>query len=642
MKTKLSVLLLNAFLIISSLGGMKAQVTIGHSEAPEKHATLQIKDQTATSTGGVTAKNGGLLLPRVELENKYQLLPFYQGDTTDTDYKTVTKPAHTGLIVYNLKESDEDELCLGFNQWDGGQWNCFQSKMGNAMATLGSCDSLQFEGLYQNEVPLDGGNYMTIALHVSKAGAYTVTATTESDNGYYFTATGVFMATGYYFISIPGAGTPKNHTEDKPTGDKMKITFNGKVMDKCDKYVDVKDSSKKPLYTMDCATAKANGIYTLNKPLDKATNTITLFLDVDITAVGATYVIETDVVDGISFKGSGQLNSVRQEVTLYPADGSVPTTTDDKTLIIKSNSTRSVATCKVKVTTVIPKKKVFVIGDTSAYGYNFTVPGARSNQIVTSTANFGVLPTSTFKAEGFEFVLPNTSHNTTLNATELETVRTQLLTNKVDICVLTHNVYMTQELSNIVVEYLRKGGVVIAYKQHNYDLTPFFKTLFSDEDGAISTGTINGAGAVYQMTTAVNDMITNGPFGDVRGEYWGEDSSVTARASGLPGSAIDVYTAGYDWSNNTANTGTVTGFKHKTLNFVWFGDCGFLSGDGGTSTTACPLKNSGAPDYKPATKTGFGRGTAANRKTVSNAIIFANTLAWALTQAEFNGINTVK
>ncbi len=54
MKTKLSVLLLNAFLIISSLGGTKAQVTIGHSEAPETHATLQIKNQTAGTVGGIS------------------------------------------------------------------------------------------------------------------------------------------------------------------------------------------------------------------------------------------------------------------------------------------------------------------------------------------------------------------------------------------------------------------------------------------------------------------------------------------------------------------------------------------------------------------------------------------------------------
>lgn len=623
---------------------MKAQVTIGHGEAPEAHAILQIKDQTAASAGGITAKNGGLVLPRVELENKYQLTPFYQGDTTNTDYKTVTKPAHTGLIVYNLKESDEDELCLGFNQWDGGQWNCFQSKMGNAIATLGSCDSLQFEGLYQNEVALDGGNHMTIALHVSKPGAYTVTATTESNNGYYFTASGVFMTTGYYFISIPGAGTPINHTEKDPTGDKMKITFNGKVMDKCEKYIDVKDSSKKPAYIMNCNSITVNGMYTLNKPLDKATNTITVQIDInDINiAYGATYVIETNTVDGISFKGSGILTELLQYVTLYPVEGSVPTSTDDKILTITSNSTVSAATCKAKVTTIIPKKKVFVIGDVSPYGYNPTATGAMSGQILKSAANFGTSATSTFKTEGFEFIQPNTSNIASLSPAALSNIRSRLLgsndtdLNKTDICIVTHDVYVTQGLADILVEYLRKGGVVIAYQQQNYAMTEFFRTLFGNMD--ITTSGVNQFGAVYQLT-GVNDMILNGPFGDVRNKYWGEDSSATGSASNLPLGEIDLYSTAYDFSSSAANTGKVTAFKHKTLNFVWFGDGGFLSGDAGTSNVACPLKNSGSPNYTPATKANFGITT---RFSVSNAILFANTMAWALTQAEFNGINTPK
>lgn len=77
MKTKLSILLFFLFYITGGMTEIYSQVTIGAGEPAEKYATLQIRDKTSQSLndlGGVTSEKGGLLLPRVELKKKDQLL----------------------------------------------------------------------------------------------------------------------------------------------------------------------------------------------------------------------------------------------------------------------------------------------------------------------------------------------------------------------------------------------------------------------------------------------------------------------------------------------------------------------------------------------------------------------------------------
>ncbi len=654
MKTKLSVLLLNAFLIISSLGGTKAQVTIGHSEAPETHAILQVKDQTAATVGGVTAKNGGMILPRVELENKYQLVPFYQGDTTDTNYKTVTKPAHTGLVVYNLKESDEDELCLGFNQWDGGQWNCFQEKIGNAIAVLGNCDSLTFAGRYQNEVMLDGGNYMTIPIHVTKAGAYTITATVKDatsntkDNGYFFTTTGVFMSTGYYFIQVNGAGTPVEFTPTGNAGDYATVTFNGKEISGanagCQKRIPVEDSSKKPKFTIDCRTAKAYGTYLLDAELSPTSQYIKVFVIADADAVGATYEIKTDVVAGMSFYAKGVFTSVgQQEITLYPVDGSVPNSTGTQTFTISTNSTTTTATCSVSLIVAYTKKKMLTISDNwNTWGFGPGTPTgsptgnyAGSYKVMKELTNFGILESSVVKVESIDVV----SRDAAASQTALQGTALQSLIDSENIDIIQFSVRYRPDASSATVlkTFLEKGGVVIAMMDNADGAASSAATLINTVMGTsgVTVASINAAGALYKFRD-VTDEITDGPFGNLGSKFWGEDSSASLTATGVPEDQIIAYTTDEDYSQAGVPTGVYQGgltmFRHKTLNFFWVGDGGFLAADNASSETACPFKIDS--NNKPIPKPTYGRGVTARDVSVYNSLVWANVLAWAVKAAQ--------
>ncbi len=107
-----------AFTLLLSFGiTLSAQVTVGSDEDPEKAALLDIKSQQATTLGGVTSDKGGLLLPRVALEDKGSLSPFF--NVSDPDYQNQMK-RHTGLMVYNL--TNDTGLERGIYVWNGQQW----------------------------------------------------------------------------------------------------------------------------------------------------------------------------------------------------------------------------------------------------------------------------------------------------------------------------------------------------------------------------------------------------------------------------------------------------------------------------------------------------------------------------------------
>ncbi|WP_236263853.1 hypothetical protein [Dysgonomonas sp. Marseille-P4677] len=373
----------------------RAQVTIGSNERPVSGAILQLKEKENVLNDTLNSYKG-FGLPRVTLSDKYQLYPMFLNNPEDptsgsngqysVNKETLDK-THTGLLVYNLIENEEKELCIGLNQWNGKEWNCFQTKMGNAIADIKDCNTLKFKGQYQNDVALNSSNYLTIDLTVTKAGAYTITAISDPENGYYFTLTGVFLTTGDYTITVPGAGTPINHTEGTP-GDLMKITFNGKVLDSCDPlYVQVEDSSKKPLFVMNCALTKVRGVYKIDTPLDPATNYIEMTLNVDLAGIGATYIIETNTVDGIYFKGQGLLSSTTQNIKLIGYG--TPNSLNDKKFTITSNSKKTTATCEATVIMVIPKKRMLVLGTAATYGWVPGTSGVGSYEVLMSDNNFG-------------------------------------------------------------------------------------------------------------------------------------------------------------------------------------------------------------------------------------------------------------
>lgn len=628
-------ILLIAILSISM--ALPAQVTVGTNEEPLSGALLQLKDKDNVTDSTLNARKG-LALPRVTLSEKKELYPMFLADPDNpasgpsTDYtanKLTLDKAHTGLIVYNLVEDDDKELCQGLNQWDGEQWNCFQSKMGNAIATLGNCDSLKFFGIYKNDVSLNAGNYMTIPLHVTKAGAYTITAMPDPDNGYYFTASGVFLTPGYYFVSIPGAGTPLDYTPTGGNGDQIKVTFNNKAMDACDPlYIKVEDSSVKPVYYMSCSATKVRGVYQLNKELDPDENYIEVTLNVT-APYGATYVIETNTVDGIYFKGSGMLNTASQTVKLQGYG--TPTSVENKVMTITSNSSSDVSTCKATVVVSYPTKSVFAFGyyeNTAGY---LGQSGSGLRKMMDASVNFGNTESSTVKIVPYSPSQTFYPYNIINGAAAYNTATVKsYLDTKPDIVITGFDLDVTDKagMAANLVDYLKKGGVLIFVCERQLMVKAFFEALYPGY-------TITGDWTTTDPMTInyVNDEIVNGPFGDIRGLLWGNDTQGASGAQGLPDDDDIVVI-----SKN--NNGTPMILKHKSYNLLFISEGGFnanLNGATGSNGSSSSIYYPFAIDanFKPITRTGW-RGSY----TVENSRLMANALAWAIKQAQYNGINT--
>jgi hypothetical protein len=102
-----------------------AQVTIGMIEEPKKAALLDLRSQNTVLPGGITTGlgGGGLLLPRVSLEDRNTLEPFISN--TDPNWP-ILKLEHIGLEVYNL--STANGFKKGVYCWDGSQWQSAEDR----------------------------------------------------------------------------------------------------------------------------------------------------------------------------------------------------------------------------------------------------------------------------------------------------------------------------------------------------------------------------------------------------------------------------------------------------------------------------------------------------------------------------------
>jgi hypothetical protein len=374
---------------------------------------------------------------------------------------------------------------------------------------------------------------------------------------------------------------------------------------------------------------------------------------------GSVVYMETNEMEGISFISgpmiiSGQDRLSGEKQIILRGRGK-PTSVDTKRLTISSNSAISVATCYVNVAVAYTSKKILGIGYTGTnYGYNVghltngltEIYRHGGRKMLEASANFGTDATSVIKVEGYSFVNGGSSPN----ATELATF---INSNKPDVIVIGYNYEPSNAAVDVLLDYLSKKGVVIAAIEDENATKRLFTRTLNLPDGTItvskgagtSSGSYGDAGSIHTFSYMTNDEILNGPFGDVREKYWGEDASYTVGVTGVPPGLVDIYSDGNfhpstsSHATRTTNRGnTITMCKFKGSHLVWLGDGGFwsrgLSSADVSSNIICPLYYDGS--FRPVTGT-FGYGDS---YTIYNSFFFANVMAWAIKTAQFDGYNT--
>jgi hypothetical protein len=725
MKTKLAFYFLILLLFITgSITEISAQVTVGTGEETVKGAILQLKEKTGVTDDAFNAYRG-LGLPRVTLSDKHQLYPMFLTDPDDpasgpnAEYsgagKTVLDKSHTGLIVYNLVEDEDKDLCLGFNQWDGEQWNCFQQKPTSAQFTF-DCATITAVGDYGNDIPLNSSHYLRVTLTVTRVGSYSISATASPDNGYFFETTGTFYSPGTFTITIPGTGKPANHSQglnltdpgdDTPDHFTLVSTGGGS---NCNFDITVRSTDVHPEFDIECGSIVVEGMYFEDQPLSATPNPINgqshrLAVTIKNTTLsyGAVAMLQTNTVDGISFKGEAMITSDPQ--VIYMQGTGIPRGLDDKLFTITTNSETSTVSCEATVYMLIPAKRLLCIGNLDYnFGYNLAWKTARTdpatgfnsgNDLLTDKNNFGYNQWSIVKFAGFSNVVG--SGLTDYYANRVNNLSTwtddgrdiigvdqaywinntywpsaangkldQLLNTgidgqpKIDIVMIGYSAdYVPAatphgpQLAAVLTKFVQSGGILMICSQHPDANQRFFRSFFNDAGITSNSGDTppiaenlytfgydaSSTSAIYKPNYCKDDdPILAGPFEDVVGKFWAEDSRNPAYIQGLPTDSIIVY-SGARYVNRTGASADpedgVLIFRHKRLPLVFMGDGGFNSNDPKDLTRQeyCPFYLTSRvinghtyahyPTYKQYTR---GR--------TYNAVFTANAFAWCIYQAE--------
>ncbi|WP_133228498.1 hypothetical protein [Sphingobacterium corticibacter] len=296
----------------------------------------------------------------------------------------------------------------------------------------------------------------------------------------------------------------------------------------------------------------------------------------------------------------------------------------------------------------------------------FALEQGPSWQFINSKENFGDLPQSVVKigswtAGGGAWEGGTATANSAQNRMTFSTssafdnqIRTRLAAgapNRPDIVIIGFNVSSISTIFGTALnDFINDRGIVVMMLQSvsNNDQTSanFFNNLFGVNNIGFFNNT-GASGAMYPIDgNNPTDVILNGPFGDVRNQFWGDDRGPsTLGIVNAPANQITIYSREQAINRAAAGTSGATMFIHNTKSLFFVGDGGFVaySAGGANNMTAYPFlydANTTRPLPKP-----FGNssnGYVAGSRNAYNSIIMANVMAWAVRKAELEGVRPWK
>jgi hypothetical protein len=202
----------------------------------------------------------------------------------------------------------------------------------------GDCTPKTVNGTYVAGTALVASvNTITCDVNVTKQGPYLIT--TDTINGYFFSATGTFTSLGNNTVTLRGNGTPFSAGVNN-----FIVSFDSTF---CDIQVTVQGSGggggggTNAVYALvaggtpsNCASAVVNGTYTQNAPLT-ATNTVTV--SVNVTTIGAYTLTATG--GGMTFTSAGNFTTTgNQNVTMTGSGTPATSGTNTVTFAAPNNS----------------------------------------------------------------------------------------------------------------------------------------------------------------------------------------------------------------------------------------------------------------------------------------------------------------
>jgi hypothetical protein len=226
--------------------------------------------------------------------------------------------------------------------------------------TTGDCLGSAVGGVYKEDTTLTDSNYVDVKVDVNIAGDYTIR--TDTINGFYFSASGSFSATGQNTVRLQGTGKPQAVGSNifTVTYDSSQCTFSINTLVGS-------GSGGTAVYALqgspgNCVPGSTQGTYAVGIATNSS-NTATV--NVDVTTVG-TYSIVTTTVNGVTFTASGTFSGPGAQAIVLNAGGT-PTAEGSFTVPVTVGST----TCSFPLTVVSGAIDYFPRTTNSNWSYQF-------------------------------------------------------------------------------------------------------------------------------------------------------------------------------------------------------------------------------------------------------------------------------
>lgn len=177
----------------------------------------------------------------------------------------------------------------------------------------GGCMGVAVSGTFYKDSILNANHFANINVNVDTAGGYIIS--TDTIQGYYFSASGNFTTTGSQVVKLKGSGKPLSVGTHIFT-----VSYNGTI---CEFSVNViAGSGGTSVFTITCAGATLNGTYSVGTAM---TSSNTVSLNVTVTTIGSWSLSTAPAVSGVIFSGSGTFTTTGAQTITLTATGN-PTT----------------------------------------------------------------------------------------------------------------------------------------------------------------------------------------------------------------------------------------------------------------------------------------------------------------------------
>jgi len=183
----------------------------------------------------------------------------------------------------------------------------------NLTGAPNACNNVFADGSYITGKALTASNILRVQADVTTPGSYAITAATT--NGFSFSGSGVFTATGLQDVYLKGSGTPVK-------AELSTVIVNGNSS-ACNTGITVlSDTAGKAIFSFegspnDCINFTINGSYYAGI-VTTTSNTITM--SVNVSKPGS-YLINTNTANGLTFSDAGSFATTGQHTVILTAKG---------------------------------------------------------------------------------------------------------------------------------------------------------------------------------------------------------------------------------------------------------------------------------------------------------------------------------